>query len=149
VEFGKVIGHYIDPVTGIACPTTKGVIVDDRKGGAISSRRDHERICIMTALASSDVATSLNRALWGEASPNLRSVQFTPERQHIILRFFFDGVPKDADCETVNCIGAEVAADLPGCKLSEEIVPTTAATAIPRQDGWHVVFARKETRLVA
>ena len=103
----------------------------------------------MAALASSDVATSLNRALWGEVSPNLRSVQFTTERQPIILRFFFDGVPKDADCETVNCVGAEVAADFPGCTLVEKVVPTTSGTAIPRQDGWHVVFARKETRLVA
>jgi len=34
VDFGKVIGHYIDPVTGAECPTTKGVIVYDRKGGA-------------------------------------------------------------------------------------------------------------------
>jgi hypothetical protein len=103
----------------------------------------------MTALASSDVATSLNRALWGEVSPNLRSVQFTTERQHIILRFFFDGMPKNADRESVNCVGAEVAADFPGCKLADKVVPTMAGAAIPRQDGWHVVFARKETRLVA
>jgi filamentous hemagglutinin len=38
VDFGTVIGHYIDPVTGAECPTTKGVprgrIVYDRKGGA-------------------------------------------------------------------------------------------------------------------
>jgi filamentous hemagglutinin len=34
VDFGKVIGRYIDPVTGVASPTTKGVIVYDRKGGA-------------------------------------------------------------------------------------------------------------------
>jgi filamentous hemagglutinin len=36
VKFGKVIGQYIDPVTGIARPTTKGVIVYDRKDGAHS-----------------------------------------------------------------------------------------------------------------
>ncbi len=103
----------------------------------------------MTALVTSDVATSLNRALWGEVSPNLRSVQFATERQHITLRFFFDGAPKDTDRESVNCIGAEVAADFPGCTLSEEVIATTAGSAIPRQDGWHVAYARKEARLVA
>ncbi len=34
VNFGKVIGMYVDPVTGVARETTKGVIVYDRKGGA-------------------------------------------------------------------------------------------------------------------
>jgi filamentous hemagglutinin len=34
VDFGKVIGHYIDPVTCVAHPMPKGDIVYDRKGGA-------------------------------------------------------------------------------------------------------------------
>ena len=34
VDFGKVIGQYIDPVSGVVQPTSKGVIVYDRKGGA-------------------------------------------------------------------------------------------------------------------
>jgi len=34
VDFGKVIGHYINPSTGVAYPTTNGVIVYDRNGGA-------------------------------------------------------------------------------------------------------------------
>lgn len=103
----------------------------------------------MTAPAPSDVAASLNRALWGEVAPNLRSVQFATTPQHIGLRFFFDGAPKDADRKSVNCIGAEVAADFPGCTLSEEVIPTAAGAAIPRQDGWQVAYARKESRLVA
>jgi len=103
----------------------------------------------MSTLTPSDVATSLNRALWGEVSPNLRSVQFAMEPLHIGLRFFFDGVPRDGDVESANCIGAEVAADFPGCTVSEEVIATTAGTALPRQDGWHVAYARKEASLVA
>jgi filamentous hemagglutinin len=34
VDFGKVIGQHISPDTGKAVPTTKGVIVYDRKGNA-------------------------------------------------------------------------------------------------------------------
>ena len=103
----------------------------------------------MTALAPSDVVASLNRALWGEVSPALRSVQFTAEPQHIGLRFFFGGTPEHGDIESVNCIGAEVAADFPGCTVSEEVIPTTVGTAIPRQDGWYLAYARKEASLVA
>ena len=101
----------------------------------------------MTALVASDVATSLNRALWGEVSPSLRSVQFAAERQHITLRFFFDGAPKDADRELVNCIGAEVArifpgAHCPGASLQRRLArPFRAWTAgmLPmpaRKPGW-------------
>jgi hypothetical protein len=103
----------------------------------------------MTAPAASDVAASLNRALWGEVSPSLRSVQFATEPRRICLRFFFDGTPTDADRESANCIGAEVAADFPEHTFSEEVIPTTPGTAIPRQDGWQVAYARKESRLVA
>jgi filamentous hemagglutinin len=34
VEFGKVIGDYLHPGTGEAAPTTKGIIVYDRRGRA-------------------------------------------------------------------------------------------------------------------
>jgi hypothetical protein len=103
----------------------------------------------MMTPALSDVVTSPNRALWGEVSPNLRSAQFTVEPRHIGLRFYFDGTPNDEAVESVGSIGAEVAADFPGCKVSEEVIPTTAGTAIPRQEGWHLAFARKEASLVA
>jgi filamentous hemagglutinin len=34
VAFGKIIGDHVDPVTGEAKPTTKGIIVYDRRGSA-------------------------------------------------------------------------------------------------------------------
>ncbi len=34
VEFGKVIGIYVDPLTRDAVPTSKGIIVYDRRGNA-------------------------------------------------------------------------------------------------------------------
>jgi filamentous hemagglutinin len=34
VEFGKVIGHYVSPLTGEAVPTSNGIIAYDRRGNA-------------------------------------------------------------------------------------------------------------------
>jgi filamentous hemagglutinin len=34
VEFGKIIGAHVDPLTGVAAPTSKGIIVYDRLGYA-------------------------------------------------------------------------------------------------------------------
>jgi filamentous hemagglutinin len=34
VEFGKVTGRYVDPATGETVPTSRGIIVYDRKGNA-------------------------------------------------------------------------------------------------------------------
>jgi filamentous hemagglutinin len=34
VDFGKIIGEYIDPEIGTATPTSRGIIVYDRRGNA-------------------------------------------------------------------------------------------------------------------
>jgi filamentous hemagglutinin len=34
VEFGWIIGDYVDPETGLATPTSRGIIVYDRRGCA-------------------------------------------------------------------------------------------------------------------
>ncbi|MGK6353567.1 polymorphic toxin type 50 domain-containing protein [Parapedobacter sp. DT-150] len=39
VDFGKVIGDYINPQTGAAMPTTKGIIVNSHTGAHIIPAR--------------------------------------------------------------------------------------------------------------
>jgi hypothetical protein len=101
----------------------------------------------MTGLSPARVTASVSRALWGEVSERLRSVQFRMVKDRIELRFFFDGDPNDDERETMGFVGAEVAADFANAAVSEEAVSTTAASDIPCRDGWHTAYARREATL--
>ena len=101
----------------------------------------------MTAIAPGKVVASIDRALWGEVSSKLRSVQFKSDKDRIRLRFFFAGPPDDADKDFVGSIGAEVAADFPGYSVTEEIIPTEPDSAVSYQEGWQPAFARREPAL--
>jgi hypothetical protein len=100
----------------------------------------------MTA-SPAEVAASVCRALWGEVSDKLRSVQFGLTANHIALRFFFEGAPGDDELESISDVGAEVAADFPDATLSEEAIATTAESDVPCRDGWHTAYARREATL--
>ena len=95
------------------------------------------------------IAASVNRALWGEISPRVRSVQYEIGPRQIRLRFFFDGPPNAADLDSMGCVGAEVAADFPGRSVNEEAIATEATADLPRGDDWHVAYARKEASLTS
>jgi hypothetical protein len=101
----------------------------------------------MTELSPAEVTASINRALWGEVSDKLRSVQFRAAADRIELRFFFAGDPGDDERDSISSVGAEVAADFPNTKVTEEAVPTVAESDIPCREGWHTVYARKEATL--
>ncbi len=102
----------------------------------------------MTELSRAEVAASVNRALCGEVSDKLRSVQFRTAAHRIELRFFFEGNPGDDELESIGFVGAEVAADCANATVSEEAVPTAAESDIPCRDGWHTAYARRAATLV-
>ena len=101
----------------------------------------------MTELSPAKVAASVSRALWGEISEGLRSVQFRTVRDRIELHFFFDGDPSDVERESMGFVGAEVVADFANATVSEEAVTTTPTSDIPCRDGWHTAYARREATL--
>jgi len=101
----------------------------------------------MATPALKTVISSINRALWGEVSTKLRSVQFSLDGSRIAIRFFFDETPDDGDLNSMASVGAEVAADFPGCTVSEEAVATEANCPVPHDAGWRTAFARKEPSL--
>jgi len=98
----------------------------------------------MTEFSLADVVASVSRALWGEVSGNLRSVQFRLGDQRIELRFFFDGEPGDTELDSINNVGAAVAADFPNYRVSEEALTTDGHQDIPCQDDWHPAYVRRE-----
>ena len=54
---------------------------------------------------------SIQRALLGEISPFLRAVVFSYISKEIEVRFYFDGVIKEEDLESVSYIETQVIAD--------------------------------------
>lgn len=101
----------------------------------------------MTEFAPAKVTASISRALWGEVSGKLRSVQFRTAGHRIDLRFFFDGSPDGDELDSIGCVGAEVAADFRGATVCEEAVPTQPDSDIPHAEGWYTAYARKEATL--
>jgi hypothetical protein len=91
---------------------------------------------------------SVCRALWGEVSNRLRCVQFLADGTEIRLLFVFEGHPEEPDLDSVGAIGAEVAADFPGCTVTEETLATDPADRVARREGWNLAYARKEPSLV-
>ncbi len=58
-----------------------------------------------------DARLSIQRALLGEISPQLRAVVFSIAERDIDVRFYFDGVISDEDIESASCVETEIIAD--------------------------------------
>lgn len=54
---------------------------------------------------------SIQRALLGEVSSQLRAVVFSIVGRDLDIRFYFDGFIREEDAESVSCVEAEVIAD--------------------------------------
>lgn len=54
---------------------------------------------------------SIQRALLGEVSPQLRAVVFSIAEQELKIRFYFDGLISDINTESASCVETEVLAD--------------------------------------
>ncbi|MFU0781148.1 MAG: N(4)-acetylcytidine amidohydrolase [Citrobacter braakii] len=60
---------------------------------------------------NSYVRLSLQRALLGNVTSNIRAVTVELKNKNISLHFYFDGEPDDSDQESVSVVEAEVIAD--------------------------------------
>ncbi len=58
-----------------------------------------------------DARLSIQRALLGEVSPQLRAVVFSIAERDIDVRFYFDGDISDKDMESASCVETEIIAD--------------------------------------
>jgi hypothetical protein len=101
----------------------------------------------MTEFTPAFVAASVGRALWGEVSSKLRSVQYKMAANRIELRFFLDGGADGDELDSIGCVGAEVAADFPDATVLEEAVVTSPDSEIICPDGWHTAYARNEASM--
>lgn len=93
---------------------------------------------------------SLQRALLGEAHPELRqaSIEADQTSQTVRLRFEYDGTPSDTAKESCSCAAAEVIADFPAPWQLDEQHFSVPAPA-PMEPLAHVAYRRAEPQHAA
>ncbi|WP_330924930.1 hypothetical protein [Candidatus Sororendozoicomonas aggregata] len=86
---------------------------------------------------------SIQRALLGEISSNLRAVVFSKNDRYIEVRFYFDGMISDEDKESASCVETEIIADY---DVDDIIIAKCIRVDMPKpiDDAGHWVYRRRE-----
>lgn len=69
-----------------------------------------------------DLLLTVQVALLGEISKNVRGVTVGWEGTQIQLRAIFDGPPNAEDAESMECVGTEVIAAFPSYEISVDVI---------------------------
>lgn len=89
------------------------------------------------------VLISLQQALLGEITANLRAVTVTYSETSIHFEAYFDGEITDGDRESMSLVETEVMAEFPSAHtITHEVVRLDAPALIPKDRTW--VYFRKE-----
>lgn len=88
----------------------------------------------------------MNRSLWGEVSPALRSVRVNWDCTTVFLYFYYDGNISDEDNESAECIATEFISCYPEYQLEVEILRLDYPKPIPQKEG-EMVYMRRESKL--
>jgi len=90
-----------------------------------------------------EVLLSLQRALLGEVTANLRAVTVRYDDNSIHFEAYFDGAPNDEEREGMSLVETEVMADFPSThEVTHEVIRLDAPAPIPKNRTW--VYFRKE-----
>lgn len=90
-----------------------------------------------------EVLLSLQRALLGEVSPNLRAVTVSYTDSSVQFEAYFDGEISDEDREAMSMVETEVMADFPSSHvITHEVKRLDAPALIPKDRTW--AYYRKE-----
>lgn len=92
----------------------------------------------------SAVILSVNRALWGEVSLPLRSVQVEYNDSEVNIYCFFDGEISEESRESMHAVGSSIAGDFKNNMVYDHCIRVDYPAPVPRQEGRHLVFLRKE-----
>ena len=96
-----------------------------------------------TMTRRTEVLLSVNRALWGKVSPQLREVKVKDDTGTVLIKVYFDGPISRADRDAMAEVGTEVVADLPEDNTVRlEYVRLDAPRPIPAEGD--TVYARRE-----
>jgi hypothetical protein len=87
---------------------------------------------------------SIQRALLGEVTPNIRAVTAQIDVQTIVLRWIIDGEISDSLRGDLSAVGTEVVADFATHQIAEEFIRCDASHVA---DEWYlddIAYMRKE-----
>jgi hypothetical protein len=97
----------------------------------------------MNTERSCQVLLSLQRALLGEVTPNLRAVLVRYDDSTVHFVAIFDGPISEDDREGISSVETEVMADFPSShRITHEVVRMDAPAQIPKDCAW--AYLRKE-----
>lgn len=107
--------------------------------------RDRIQNSTMQNVFPTELILSVNRALLGEVSPELRAVLVRKSKDNIYIKTIYDGDISAQDRESSSIIATGVIADYPeNCHVIEECIRLDAPEKINCPEGWHLVFSRRE-----
>lgn len=87
---------------------------------------------------------SIQRALLGEVTPNIRAVTAGIDENAITLRWIIDGEITDELEDDLSAAGAEVIADFETHQIAEEFVRSDAPRPLDELYLDHIAYVRKE-----
>ena len=87
---------------------------------------------------------SIQRALLGEVTPNIRAVTAQIESNAIVLRWIIDGEISDDLRLDLSAVGAEVVADFATHRIAEEFVRRDAPSAMDELFLDQLAYVRRE-----
>ncbi|MDU6434742.1 MAG: polymorphic toxin type 50 domain-containing protein, partial [Pantoea sp.] len=146
INYGKVIGNYIDPQTGVSTPTTNGIVHYGKKWCSYCSCKT---IGVNSTMKKSTdfnnyFKLSIQRALLSNVTNNMRAIMAELSENYIKLFFYYDGEVHEDDEEIVSEIEAEVMADFDEhCNFDVSIIRLDYPNPIKNGNGF-CVYLRKE-----
>lgn len=87
---------------------------------------------------------SIQRALLGKVTPNIRVVTAQIDAQTIVLRWLIDGEISDSFRRDLSVVGTEIAADFATHQIAEEFVRCDASHAMDELYLDDIAYQRKE-----
>jgi hypothetical protein len=87
---------------------------------------------------------SIQRALLGEITPNVRAVTAGIDERTITLRWIIDGEITDELEDDLSAAGAEVIADFETHQIAEEFIRSDAPRPLDELYLDHIAYVRKE-----
>jgi hypothetical protein len=87
---------------------------------------------------------SIQRALLGEVTPNIRAVTAAIDESTITLRWIIDGEITDDFRIDLSAVGAEIVADFKSHQIAEEFLRCDAPRLIRDLYLDHIAYVRKE-----
>lgn len=125
VDFHERIGFWVNKETMLTFPTTIGIIHYSKNGAHIIPA--YPISADKMSISISSIKSSLQAALSGAVTSNLRALNAMFNEESITLYFYYDDTPSEKEIENSEVIASEFIADFINFsfQIFREVVPIT------------------------